>query len=193
MSDCIFNGTAKRSPMGMSEVTLTLVDPELEEAAKFVLEGVDDFPQAAGPVAVPDSAHGFTMADSAEEEPVDSELSTTEENANEAKFAKKKRAAEKQAMTLKPGEVVVGRRLYRSGESEYLVNGRTARLRDIQDLFMGIGLGPDSYAIIEQGPHRTKFSVRSRPTGAPSLKRRRALPDSRRSGAFPKPNSSRRK
>ena len=50
-----------------------------------------------------------------------------------------------------PGEVVIGRRLYRSGQSEYLINGRTARLRDIQELFMGIGLGPDSYAIIEQG------------------------------------------
>jgi len=51
----------------------------------------------------------------------------------------------------KPGEVVVCRRLYRSGQSEYLINGRTARLRDIQDMFMGVGLGPDSYAIIEQG------------------------------------------
>jgi chromosome segregation protein len=51
----------------------------------------------------------------------------------------------------KPGEVVVSRRLYRSGQSEYLINGRVARLRDIQDMFMGVGLGPDSYAIIEQG------------------------------------------
>ena len=47
--------------------------------------------------------------------------------------------------------MVIARRLYRSGQSEYRINGRTARLRDIQDLFMGIGLGPDSYAIIEQG------------------------------------------
>ena len=54
-------------------------------------------------------------------------------------------------MATKPGEVVVSRRLYRSGQSEYLINGRTARLRDIQDMFMGVGLGPDSYAIIEQG------------------------------------------
>ena len=63
----------------------------------------------------------------------------------------KKRGAEKPAITLKPGEVVVGRRLYRSGQSEYLINGRVARLRDVQEIFMGIGLGPDSYAIIEQG------------------------------------------
>ena len=47
--------------------------------------------------------------------------------------------------------MVVGRRLYRSGQSEYLINGRVARLRDVQEIFMGIGLGPDSYAIIEQG------------------------------------------
>jgi chromosome segregation protein len=48
-------------------------------------------------------------------------------------------------------EVTITRRLYRSGESEYLIDGRPARLRDIQELFMGTGLGPESYAIIEQG------------------------------------------
>lgn len=48
-------------------------------------------------------------------------------------------------------EITITRRLFRSGESEYLINGKTARLRDIQDLFLGTGLGPESYAIIEQG------------------------------------------
>ncbi len=48
-------------------------------------------------------------------------------------------------------EITIMRRLYRSGESEYLINGKQARLRDIQDLFLGTGLGPESYAIIEQG------------------------------------------
>ena len=51
----------------------------------------------------------------------------------------------------KPEEITITRRLFRSGESEYLINGKAARLRDIQDLFMGTGLGPESYAIIEQG------------------------------------------
>ena len=37
MADCIFNGTAKRPPMGLAEVTLTLVDTELAEAARRVL------------------------------------------------------------------------------------------------------------------------------------------------------------
>ncbi len=55
------------------------------------------------------------------------------------------------AMDRKPSEVTITRRLYRSGESEYLVDGKLARLRDIQDLFIGTGLGPESYAIIEQG------------------------------------------
>ncbi|HZD95332.1 MAG TPA: AAA family ATPase, partial [Candidatus Sulfotelmatobacter sp.] len=49
------------------------------------------------------------------------------------------------------GEMMVTRRLFRTGESEYLLNGKLCRLRDIQDIFMGTGLGPESYAIIEQG------------------------------------------
>src|SRR6202021_532591 len=39
MADCIFNGTAKRPPLGMAEVTLTLVDPELSEAVAKVIDG----------------------------------------------------------------------------------------------------------------------------------------------------------
>src|SRR4029077_21079097 len=48
-------------------------------------------------------------------------------------------------------EITITRRLFRSGESEYLIDGHLARLRDIQDLFMGTGLGPERYGIIEHG------------------------------------------
>src|SRR5271167_3820968 len=39
MADCIFNGTTKRPPLGLAEVTITMEDPELAEAARFVMEG----------------------------------------------------------------------------------------------------------------------------------------------------------
>ncbi len=170
MSDCIFNGTAKRPPMGMSEVTLTLVDPELAEAAAFVLGTDADDVAVAGPVGVPESAYGATREGLNITEEIPNEegagpqetAAAGEESSGESNLPKKKRAPEKHAMHLKPGEVVVGRRLYRSGQSEYLINGRVARLRDIQDLFMGIGLGPDSYAIIEQG--RIGQILSSKPT-----------------------------
>lgn len=50
-----------------------------------------------------------------------------------------------------PRDIVVQRRLYRNGESVYLIDGKPCRLRDVHDMFMGTGLGPNSYAIIEQG------------------------------------------
>src|SRR5204863_1749166 len=50
-----------------------------------------------------------------------------------------------------PRDIVVQRRLYRSGESLYLIDGKLCRLRDVHDMFLGTGLGPNSYAIIEQG------------------------------------------
>jgi len=198
MSDCIFNGTAKRPPMGLSEVTLTLVDPDLVDAMRKIAAApvtietevtVVDIPPApvaegdaeaenAEPLIVDPTTHvtgdvttsiedGFVIVTSTQEystdvtepgaiepsatesEPVATEA-TVEEPSAASKF-KKKRAAEKHAPSMKPGEVVVGRRLYRSGQSEYVINGRVARLRDVQELFSGLGLGPDSYAIIEQG------------------------------------------
>ena len=49
------------------------------------------------------------------------------------------------------GEVLVTRRLNRAGDSEYLLDGVVSRLRDVQELFMGTGVGSKAYAIIEQG------------------------------------------
>jgi chromosome segregation protein len=144
MADCISNGSATRAPMGMAEVSLTLVDPELAEAAEKILLNTGAGQaclqeNSAASEAVSESADtsdGATARTSAPEHPKSSQLET-------------------------PSEVVVTRRLYRSGQSEYLINGRQVRLRDIQELFMGIGLGPNSYAIIEQG--RIGHILSSRP------------------------------
>lgn len=48
-------------------------------------------------------------------------------------------------------EVQVSRRVYRSGEGEYAINGRPCRLKDVRELFRGTGVGFDAYSLIEQG------------------------------------------
>jgi chromosome segregation protein len=58
-------------------------------------------------------------------------------------------------------EISITRRLYRSGESEYLLNKMPCRLRDIQELFIDTGVGTDTYSIMEQG--RVDEIVRSKP------------------------------
>lgn len=50
-----------------------------------------------------------------------------------------------------PGEISVSRKLFRNGASKYILNGKVVRLRDVRSLFLGTGLGPNHYAIIEQG------------------------------------------
>ncbi len=60
-----------------------------------------------------------------------------------------------------PEEIVVTRRLYRDGQSDYLLNGVPSRLRDVVEFFLGTGIGSKAYAIIEQG--RIGFIVSSRP------------------------------
>ena len=50
-----------------------------------------------------------------------------------------------------PRDIELARRLYRSGESEYLIDGHVSRLRDVQDLLMSAGVGVKGYAVIEQG------------------------------------------
>lgn len=58
-------------------------------------------------------------------------------------------------------EIAITRRLYRSGESEYLINGQQVRLKDINNLFMDTGLGKDSYSIIGQGKVDEILSTKS--------------------------------
>ena len=121
MEDVIFAGTRDRKPVGMASVTMTLLDP------------VPTVPDQPGPIEVT--------------------VVPIEENGNNGHGleAVKKAVSLPAPVRVTPGEITITRRLFRSGDSEYLINGRAARLRDIQDIFMGSGLGPESYAIIEQG------------------------------------------
>ena len=156
MADCIFNGTATRPPTNLAEVTLTLVDPEAETAG---LEA----PSAAATAAKQVEA-------AAAPAPNDTQAALPEGGqAAEASVPEAKKPAKRNRLNLKilPGEVVVTRRLYRDGTSEYYLNGELCRLRDIQELFMGTGLGPESYAIIEQG--RVGQILSSRPSDRRAL------------------------
>ncbi len=58
---------------------------------------------------------------------------------------------EQKILPIEYAEVTISRRLYRSGESEYLINKNPVRLRDVQELLMGTGIGTECYSIIEQG------------------------------------------
>ena len=79
-------------------------------------------------------------------------------------------------------QVSVTRKLYRSGESEYMINGAQVRLKDICELFMDTGLGRDGYSIIGQGRVAEKFlkkpqeyrnSAIKKPKPSESLQQRR--------------------
>ncbi len=135
MEDVIFAGTRERKPLGMASVTMTLVPHQAAltattptisgHAAASEGTSVRDEPETGASAQAHGYANGF-----AQHAPATSDAAKTAERS---------------------GEITITRRLYRSGESEYLINGKMARLRDIQDLFLGTGLGPESYAIIEQG------------------------------------------
>ena len=58
---------------------------------------------------------------------------------------------ESKMLPIEYGEVTISRRLFRSGDSEYLINKTQVRLKDILELFMGTGIGAESYSLIEQG------------------------------------------
>jgi chromosome segregation protein len=161
MQDVIFAGTRERKPLGMAEVTLTLVDPEAYEGPILVEPLVVVEPE--GPADWDEEATRQARASEAEEIIANEQPGQAlDEDGQDASGAQSMGAGEgPQAVVLKirrrkfqrtpqKGEVVITRRLFRTGESEYLLNGKLCRLRDIQDIFMGTGLGPESYAIIGQ-------------------------------------------
>lgn len=138
MEDVIFQGSRNRQPAGLAEVLLTMVVHETFEIR---------------------SDNGKENLETSPEEPGDGSkavaVEATENLGSETAVKPKPRRrvrAEAAPRVFQEGErITVGRRLYRTGESEYEMNGRACRLRDIQDLFAGTGLGGAHYAIIEQG------------------------------------------
>ncbi len=189
MQDVIFAGTRERKPTGMAEVSLTLVDPQVYgDVAEPEIDIQDDMPQSeddwdesALRTARADDAEryseevrpGQSDEEAAPNSPMESAAQPTDltgcptlPDASASGWEKKdvvlKIRRRKFKRTFKAGEIQITRRLFRSGESEYLLNGKLCRLRDIQDIFMGTGLGPESYAIIEQG--RIGQILSSKPT-----------------------------
>ncbi len=177
MEDVIFAGTRDRKPTGMAEVALTLIDPVVYDGPDannpIEVEIQDEMPQpaeewdeAAIRAKAAEEVERLTEeaqpgkteeAEAAEPVPTNAEASQEQGSAVVLKIRRRKFQQQ-----FKAGEIVVTRRLFRSGDSEYLLNGKLCRLRDIQELFMGTGLGPESYALIEQG--RIGQILSSRPT-----------------------------
>jgi chromosome segregation protein len=159
MQDVIFAGTRDRKALGMAEVTLTLVDPEAWEGPIPVEPEV--FVDHDGPVDWDEDEVRRLRASEAEEIIAAEQPGQSLDEDQDQESAESAEAQMPQAVVLKirrrkfqhkpqKGEIVITRRLFRTGESEYLLNGKLCRLRDIQDIFMGTGLGPESYAIIGQ-------------------------------------------
>ncbi|MFZ0743871.1 MAG: chromosome segregation protein SMC [Terracidiphilus sp.] len=159
MQDVIFAGTRERKPLGMAEVTLTMVDPAAYEGPVPVEPEVvvdHDGPQdwdedelrrqqaAEAEEIVAAEQPGQTLE---EDDPGVVQPSATVEGPHAVVLKIRRRKFHR---TPQKGEIIITRRLFRTGDSEYLLNGKLCRLRDIQDIFMGTGLGPESYAIIGQ-------------------------------------------
>ncbi len=158
MEDVIFAGTRERRALGMAEVSLTLVDPEvygpeIAEAVPPALtmdEAEADWDESALRQRNMREVEGIVAASQPgpmQVEDAEAEDAAGVSDPEEVVLKIRRRRFQKNAQH---GQIVVSRRLFRTGESEYLLNGKLCRLSDIRDIFMGTGLGPESYAIIGQ-------------------------------------------
>src|SRR5216683_2648812 len=167
MKDVIFQGSRNRAPSCMAEVVMHLVrdeviehEPDIEDidsTLEQIDEQVIDVDLMTAPEVIADVQEQVTAGAEESTEAlalVDGAVPTIVADSRIAHKTQHKRHWRRRNLALEfaPGEAVsVTRRLYRSGESEYLLNDKLCRLRDIQDLFSGTGLAGGHYAIIEQG------------------------------------------
>src|SRR2546429_9927138 len=133
MADCIFNGTTKRPPLGMAEVTIAMEDPELADAARFVMEGAGagekkDSAAEGGENTAKDQFDGDSATGALESEPRSQDaagpapaLESTQESGGRLKklFKRKKRNEEKPTLGTKPGESMGSRRTHTAGLRGY--------------------------------------------------------------------------
>ncbi len=132
MQDLIFQGTTSRPASSLAEVILHLTCTEnLSNETEKIDESLEEL-EALTEIEELESAQRI-------EDQVDE---------------KTKKRWKRQSINLNFAigeQISIARRIFRSGESEYLLNGRSCRLRDIRDLLAGTGLSGARYAIIEQG------------------------------------------
>lgn len=158
MKDVIFQGSRNRQPSGMAEVVMHMVRDEVLESEPDIedidstLEKIDDRLVNLNEILPAEEPKAVEAAPVEVVEAPAAEVAASESTPVPRATYKRHWRRRNLALEFAPGEAVsVTRRLYRSGESEYLLNGKICRLRDIQDLFSGTGLAGGHYAIIEQG------------------------------------------
>src|SRR5437867_75855 len=151
MEDVIFNGSEGRRPLGMAEVSLHF---------KNLLAGVghangNGHKESDGGA---DNGHGVAPAGPVEAAPDERAVPIPEASESGPPAAEPQLPGGAADPILRltgieeiPEDVVVTRRIYRSGESEYILNGARCRLKDIQDLLARTDIGSRLYSTIEQG------------------------------------------
>ena len=153
MEDVIFNGSDARKPGGTAEVRLRLSGLPMAARPGVDAASIPALPEFRAPEAdLHGNGNGHANGNGS---------SNGHGNGNGQGHAHY--AVDLEAITREfTRDVEVTRRLYRSGESEYLIDGEACRLRDVHELLMDTGLGAKAYAIIEQG--KIGMILSSRPT-----------------------------
>jgi chromosome segregation protein len=149
MEDVIFNGSDARKPTAAAEVRLRFSG--VAKSISGPALSSDEAPSASHPAGDHDES-GAGANGNGHFQSASSGGASTVVNREEAEEILQSIAR----------EVEVTRRLFRSGESEYLIDGQLCRLRDVHELLMDTGLGAKAYAIIEQG--KIGLILSTRPT-----------------------------
>ena len=162
MEDVLFNGSDARKPTASAEVRLRFAGFVKNITAPPLADVAQGFPHAANGDASADGHSDAVQGANGNGHGNGHGNGNGNGHADVASAFNPAANIYEEVIQSVAREVEVTRRLYRSGESEYLIDGQTCRLRDIHDLLMDTGLGQKAYAIIEQG--KIGLILSSRPT-----------------------------